>query len=502
MIRTRFAPSPTGFVHIGSLRTALFAYLYARKHNGQFVLRIEDTDRTRFVPGALKNLLKTLSWAELGWDEGPFINKEGVIDEKGSFGPYIQSKRLDIYREHAQLLLETGHAYPCFCTQERLDKMRREQMKAKQPPMYDRHCLESLSEEEVTAKLEAGDSHTLRLKVDCGRTVKFTDIVRGEVEFRTDLIDDQVLVKSDEFPTYHLAAVVDDHLMDISHVIRGEEWLSSTPKHILIYEALGWSAPKYAHLPLLLNTDKSKLSKRQGDVSVEDYVKKGYLKDALLNFVALLGWNPGNTEQEVFSRKDLLEKFSLEKVNKSGAVFDVKKLNWINAKYIKKLSIDELVELAQPHLVKHEWYRNAPEACKTDSYIKRVLTVEQERLEVLSEVGQANTFFFKLSEYDTSLLYWKKQTDQELKENLTRARNTLSSFGDDTWDDVSMIENALMEEARDKRGDFLWPLRVALTGEKKSPPPHQVAWVLREEATLERLDNAIEKVSKQGQEGK
>jgi len=312
-VRVRFAPSPTGYLHVGGLRTALFNFLFARHSGGKFILRIEDTDRARYVEGAVDNLINTLRWAGLDYDEGPSAG--------GELGPYVQSERLEIYDEHVRILLESGAAYRCFCSPERLETMRKEQEKKKLQPKYDRTCLR-LSPKEIEDNLTANKPFVVRMKVPDDATIRFSDIVRGEVEFSTERVDDQVLLKSDGYPTYHLANVVDDHLMKISHVIRGEEWLPSTPKHVLLYEAFGWEMPVFAHLPLLLNPDRSKLSKRQGDVAVEDYRDKGYLKEALVNFVALLGWNPGDA-REIFSLKELEKEFSLDKVNKSGAVFNV-----------------------------------------------------------------------------------------------------------------------------------------------------------------------------------
>ncbi|MFQ3675613.1 MAG: glutamate--tRNA ligase [Endomicrobiia bacterium] len=277
-IRVRFAPSPTGFLHIGGLRTALFNFLFAKHNNGTFILRIEDTDRTRYVEGAIENLISILNWVGIDYDEGPFLDNNNSIVQKGSFGPYIQSQRLEIYQKYAQELIEKGYAYRCFCSPERLDFLKKQQMLSKQPPKYDKHC-RNISREE-SEKLAKEKSFTVRMKIP-EEEIKFKDIIRGEVSFQGTLIDDQILLKSDKYPTYHLANVVDDHLMQISHVIRGEEWISSTPKHILLYKYFGWESPQFAHLPLLLNPDKSKLSKRSGDVAVEDYKKEGYLPEAL-----------------------------------------------------------------------------------------------------------------------------------------------------------------------------------------------------------------------------
>src|ERR1035437_8123919 len=317
--RVRFAPSPTGYLHVGGLRTALYNYLFARNRKGKFILRIEDTDRNRYVPGAVENLISTLRWAGIDYDEGP--------DKGGEYGPYLQSERLDIYKEHADLLIKNKKAYYCFCSSERLTSLREIQQKQNLQSMYDKHCL-GLSEEEIKHNLSEGLPYVIRLNVEPGKKIKFNDHIREKVEFSSDVVDDQVLIKTDKYPTYHLANVVDDHLMKITHVIRGEEWLSSTPKHVILYEAYGWETPVFAHLPLLLNADRSKLSKRQGDVAVEDYKNKGYLKEALVNFVALLGWTAGD-DREYYDIDELISKFSLDRVNKWGAVFNIEKLNWL-----------------------------------------------------------------------------------------------------------------------------------------------------------------------------
>ena len=306
MIRTRFAPSPTGFLHVGGLRTALYCYLFAKKNNGKFILRIEDTDQSRKVDGAMENLIDTLKWAGINFDEGPTVG--------GDFGPYIQSERLNIYHEHAQKLVDEDKAYFCFCSPERLDEVRKKQIELKIPPQYDRLCRE-LPKEIIEQKKSNGEKFVVRMKVPLIGETTFVDLIRGNVTIANKVLDDQVLLKSDGFPTYHLAVVVDDHFMKISHVIRGEEWLPSTPKHILLYKYFGWELPHFAHLPLLLNPDKSKLSKRQGDVAVEDYKAKGYLKEAIVNFISLLGWNPGDN-REIFSLEELKMNFHLNELEK------------------------------------------------------------------------------------------------------------------------------------------------------------------------------------------
>ena len=350
MIKTRFAPSPTGLLHIGGLRTALFSYLIAKKNSGKFILRIEDTDQERFVEGGIENIIRSLKWAGIDVDEGVDIEgkgergkgKEGVIVQKGENGPYIQSERLDIYQKHIQKLLDGGHAYYCFCSKERLEELRKAQEVNKQPTLYDGHC-RNLTAEELQKKLAEKQTYVVRMKMPKEGTVKFVDLIRCEVEFKNELIDDQVLLKSDGFPTYHLAHIVDDHLMGITHVIRGEEWLPSVPKHLKLYEMFGWELPQFAHIPLLVNEQKQKLSKRHGDVSVEDFINKGYLPEAMVNFIAFLGWNPGG-DREIFSLKELEKEFSLEKVGKSAAVFNREKLDWYNAQYIRKMSLKELTE--------------------------------------------------------------------------------------------------------------------------------------------------------------
>src|SRR3989344_3652188 len=331
-IRVRFGPSPTGNLHVGGLRTALYDYLFAKKNKGTYILRIEDTDKARTVPGALDNIVQTLHELGLTSDEGPYWNNG--VKVRGDFGPYQQSERLSLYSKHAGELVKNKHAYYCFCTPERLEELRNTQEAAHQPPKYDKHCLK-LTPEEVNQKLLNQEKHVVRLNVPADQTITFTDMVHGEISISSNDVDDQVLLKSDGYPTYHLASVVDDHLMKISHVIRGEERLPSLPKHILPSQAFGYQPPVFVHLPLLLNPDRSKLSKRQGDVAVEDYLAKGYLPQALLNYTALLGWNPG-TEREFFSLDELAGEFSLEKLNKAAAIFDVQKLNWFNAEYTRR----------------------------------------------------------------------------------------------------------------------------------------------------------------------
>lgn len=498
MIRTRFAPSPTGFVHIGSLRTALFSFLYARHNGGVHVLRVEDTDQSRQVEGAVENLLKVMKEVGIEFDEGFYLKNDGVPEERGEFGPYLQSKRLGKYQQAAQKLISEKKAYYCFCTQERLDELRKEQTALKKPPMYDRHC-RNLKDDEIKLKLEEirklGKEPVVRFAIPLEGETMVHDLIYGEVKYEHKILDDQVIIKSDGFPTYHLAVVVDDHEMQISHVIRGEEWLPSTPKHILIYKALGWEPTAFAHLPLILNPDKSKLSKRQGDVSVEDFLKKGYLKEALLNFVAFLGWNP-KTEQEIFGLSDLIKQFDLKNVNKSGAVFDTAKLDWLNGQYIKNLSGEILVKSLLPY-----WQEAGVETEKYNvHYFEAIGNLEKERLKKLSEIGERTKYFFVLPEYDRKLLVWKKSDEQKTKAILLDLVEFISSFSDEDFK-LANTEVKIKQFILDKNydnGSVLWPLRTSLTGMEKSPSPFEVLGVmfigLGKEEIIKRLETAAEKL--------
>lgn len=494
-VRVRFAPSPTGYLHIGSLRTALYNYLFAKKHGGKFILRIEDTDQNRLVADATEKLVKTLG-IFFEWDEGlkgdQTEDRRWKMEDTGKHGPYVQSDRLDIYKEHAEKLIATGKAYRCFCTSERLDAIRKEQQERKEPTGYDGHC-RALSREEAEKNSAEGKPNVVRLRVDAGKEVTVEDEVHGTLSFSRDTIDDQVLMKSDGFPTYHLANVVDDHLMEITHVIRGDEWLPSTPKHILLYEAFGWTPPVFAHIPLLLNPDRSKLSKRQGDVSVEDYLAKGYLPEALLNFVALLGWNPGEgSTQEIFSMDELIHTFELDRVHKGGAIFDIKKLDWLNAEYLKKLSEEDFAIQALRFLEKKPWFVELPIEGKSSETIRRACIIERDRIARLSDIGEASRFFFRDHPFfDTTLLPWKGNSSEATATALQNAYNILSALQDDAWEHHEHLSAILLDAAGEKRGDFLWPLRVALSGEKKSPPPGEIAWVIGKEASLRRIQTAV-----------
>lgn len=473
MVRVRFAPSPTGFVHVGSLRTALYNFLYARHHDGVNILRIEDTDRTRYVEGAVENLLRTMEWAGITFDEGP--------TQGGQFGPYVQSENTADYSERGKQLWAMEKAYPCFCTSERLDEVRKSQQASGKPPMYDRFC-RNIVPADAQARIDAGEKYVVRLRVPINETVTFNDEIRGEISFDSNTIDDQVLMKSDGYPTYHLANIVDDHRMQITHVIRGEEWLSSTPKHVLLYRAFGWDAPKFAHLPLLLNPDKSKLSKRQGDVAVEDFKDKGYLPDALINFVSLLGFNPSATE-EIFSMEDLIRTFELTKVNKGGAVFNREKLDWMNSEYIRRRTPEELATLIRPLILARGY------SC-TDEYIVAVAKLMQERARSINDfVDFASYFFIPPTEFEEKykLKHWTPQAKEYLREILPQ----LSALTEWTHDSIDAAVRAFAESHTIGAGKLIHPLRLAVTGRGMGPGLFELLAVIGKEECIARIESAI-----------
>lgn len=478
-VRVRFAPSPTGYLHVGGLRTALYNYLFAKKNNGDFILRIEDTDRTRYVEGAVENLIKILTWIGLDYSEGP--------DKNGSYGPYMQSQRLDIYKEYADKLIADGKAYYCFCTPERLQALREEQQQQKLQGKYDKFCLH-LSKDEIEDKLKSGLPYVVRLNVEPDKTIIIDDAIRGTVEFSSNIVDDQVLIKSDGYPTYHLANVVDDHLMRITHVIRGEEWLSSTPKHVILYDSLGWEKPVFAHLPLLLNPDRSKLSKRQGDVAVEDYKSKGYLKEALLNFVALLGWNAGD-DKEFYELSEMIERFSLEGVNKSGAIFNIEKLNWLNAEHLRKKPDSEILQLLKEEL-KTSKYGDLE---FKDDYLLNVIEAMKERVSFVKEFFENGFYFFERpAGYDEDVIKkrWKEDSSSIL-EKLAKEFETLQSPAKEDF------EHALHKTAEDLNignGKIIHPLRLAVSGVGGGPGVFDILCIIGKDESIQRIKTAIEKI--------
>lgn len=501
-VRVRFAPSPTGFLHVGGLRTAFYNYLFAKRNKGKFILRIEDTDRTRIVPGGMENIINTLLKMGLSYDEGPFL-KKGQIAEKGKFGPYVQSKRLALYQKYALRLVRGGGAYRCFCTSERLEALRKEQETAKQPLRYDRKCL-VVPKDEIEKRIAGRENFVIRQRMPEEGDTEFEDLIHGRIIVKNELLDDHILQKTDGFPTYNFANVIDDHLMGITHVIRGEEFISSTPKHILLYKSLKWQPPKFAHLPLLLNSDRSKLSKRQGDVAVTDYLQKGYLPEALLNFLALLGWNPTDN-QEIFSLKELIKSFEIEKVNKSGAVFNLEKLDWLNGLYLRSLKISKLAEVAIPYLLSAGLLQKngrlftvtaSGETVKTKK-LKEIIVLEQERIKHLDQLPEAVTYFFiNPLDYDPKILVWKKSTKEITKNRIEDLVSLLQKLKKSLWKELKLesIIKKWIEDNHYSNGEVLWPMRVALSGREASPPPFALASALGKEETLARLSKASHRI--------
>jgi glutamyl-tRNA synthetase len=487
-VRVRFAPSPTGYLHVGGLRTALYNYLFAKRNNGKFILRIEDTDRNRYVEGAVEKLISSLKWCGLQYDEGP--------DVSGNYGPYLQSERLELYKAFSQELIAKGHAYYCFCTPGRLTELKEEQAKQKLPQAkYDKYCL-SLTKDEVEAKLASGIPYVVRLNVIPNQKIVFDDIVRDRVEFDSNNVDDQVLIKSDGYPTYHMANVVDDHLMEISHVIRGEEWLSSTPKHILLYDFFGWEKPIFSHLPLLLNPDRSKLSKRQGDVAVEDYRDKGFLKDALVNFVALLGWNAGD-DKEFYYLNELKNSFSLERVNKSGAVFDLEKLNWLNAEHLRKKPDEELLSLLKVEILNSQFLQMHPSGTThnfSDEYLLKIIVAMKERVSFIKDyLTKSPYFFYAPTEYEEAsrLKNWTAETPAQM----LKLKDAFSELNNPSKED---FEKSLKQTATDLNvgvGKLIHPLRLAVSGMSTGPGMYDLLFVLGKEEVVKRIDTAIQKIA-------
>ena len=452
-VRTRFAPSPTGYMHIGNLRTALYEYLIAKSQGGKFILRIEDTDQERQVEGAVDVIYNTMRMTGLKHDEGPDIG--------GDYGPYVQSERMGMYMDYAKELVEKGEAYYCFCTKERLESLKESNAEGAAFAKYDRHCL-GLSKEEVQAKLDAGVPFVIRQKMPDSGTTTFSDVVYGDITVENTELDDQILMKADGFPTYNFANVVDDHLMHITHVVRGSEYLSSTPKYNLLYKAFGWEPPVYVHLPAVMRDAHHKLSKRHGDKSFEDLVREGYVVEAIVNYIALLGWSPSGT-QEIFSLKELEENFDMAGLSKSPAIFDIKKLTWMNSEYLKAMDFDKYYALAEPKL---------KEALgDTDLDLKKIAALLQKRLETLNDIPGLVEFFKTLPEYGTELYTHKKmKTNDEIAlSSLEAALPVLENLAD--WNTTSIHDAlmALVGELGIKNGQLLWPVRTALSGEPTSP---------------------------------
>lgn len=478
-IRTRFAPSPTGYMHVGNLRTALYAYLVAKKNGGSFLLRIEDTDQERYVEGATDIIYNTLRETGLNWDEGPDIG--------GPVGPYIQSERMGMYKQYAEQLIEQGAAYYCFCDKERLEEVRTLQKASGMAPKYDGHCAR-LSKDEIKAKLDAGESYVIRQKMPAEGTTSFDDLVFGLITVENSGLDDQILIKADGMPTYNFANVIDDHTMGITHVIRGNEYLSSTPKYNLLYKAFGWDVPHYIHCSPVMKTATEKLSKRNGDASYQDLVAKGYLTGAVLNYIALLGWAPGG-ENEIFTLDEMVQAFDVSGISKSPAIFDNQKLNYVNGEWIRRLTPEAFHQAALP------WMRKT----LTDESIDTAFLAGllQARCEVLGDIPEQVDFFDALPEYSTDLFVSKKmKTDQSTSlEALNAILPVLESVQDWTVEAIHEALFALIAKLEVKNGYILWPLRVAVSGKQFTPGGGiEIAYLLGRDETVRRIKAGIAKL--------
>ena len=468
MIITRFAPSPTGELHVGGARTALFAFLFAKHHGGKFLLRIEDTDRERYIPESVGHIIEALDWLGMTPD-----NRNEIV---------TQSERLPIYKKYALELLASGNAYICTCSKEKLAADRERQTLEKQPPRYEGHCREI----NTSLKDAEGGNFVIRMKMPKEGSVTVKDLIRGDVVFDISLFDDQVLLKSDGYPTYHLASIIDDHEMNITHVIRAEEWLPSTPKHILLYQMFGWTMPEFAHLPMILAPDKSKLSKRHGATGVFEYKKLGYLPDAMVNFIALLGWHL-TEDKEILTMDELIKNFSLERVQKGGAVFDIQKLNWLNSEYIKKKTSEELFAMISGIFGEKEVLVNDKETTM------RLLELGKTRMEKLSDFTALKESF-QTQNYEGSMLVYKNKTKEEATANLSKVQEILRGLLVHEFN-LKNLETMVMPFANVAgRGDVLWPLRVALSGKDKSPGPFEIMDIIGKDESLRRIEIAIKKL--------
>jgi nondiscriminating glutamyl-tRNA synthetase len=471
--RVRFAPSPTGALHIGGARTALFNWLFARHHKGKFILRIEDTDRERSTLESNRAIFHGLEWLGLDWDEGPNIG--------GAYGPYHQTERVDLHRCYVDQLIKEGKAYYCFCTPQELAQRRKEAEERKEAPRYDGTC-RKLCKEEIDERLKKEGSKVVRfLLPPVGETI-VNDLIRGRVVFKNELLDDFVILKSDGFPTYNFACVIDDHLMEISHVIRGDDHLSNTPRQILLYQALGWALPQFAHIPMILGKDRARMSKRHGATSVIDYSAMGYLPEAMLNYIAKLGWGCG--DQEVFSREELIENFSLEGVTKNPAIFDMEKLNWLNGQYIRKILPDRLVDLCEPLLI--EAYGN-----HDFEYITKVVKAFHDRLVLIKDIVLLSEYFFKNQfEYDPKGVekYFKAENAEAILSALKERLGKTEPF---VKEQIESVFKGLAQELNVKLGIVIHPCRLALTGRMESPPMYDVVEVLGKERVQQRIEKAL-----------
>lgn len=478
-VKTRFAPSPTGRMHVGNLRTALYAYLIAKHEGGKFMLRIEDTDQERFMEGALDIIYRTLAKTGLVHDEGP--------DKDGGVGPYVQSERQaqGLYMKYAKKLIEQGDAYYCFCDKERLESLKTE-VAGKEITVYDKHCLH-LSKEEIEANLAAGKPYVIRINMPTEGTTTFHDELYGDITVENNELDDMILIKSDGYPTYNFANVIDDHLMGITHVVRGNEYLSSAPKYNRLYEAFGWEIPKYIHCPLITNEDHQKLSKRCGHSSYEDLLDQGFLTEAIVNFVALLGWSP-SSDNEIFSLEELVKEFDYHRISKSPAVFDMVKLRWMNGEYMKKMDDEKFYEMALPYL---------KEVITRDLDFHKIAAMVKTRIEVFPDIKDHVDFFEKVPEYETSMYVHKKmKTNEETSlQVLKEVQPLLDAQEDFSNDALFAMLSAYAKEHGYKVGYVMWPIRTALSGKQMTPAgATEILEVLGKEESLVRIQAAIEKL--------
>lgn len=476
-VRTRFAPSPTGYLHLGGLRTALYTYLFAKKHGGTFILRIEDTDQEREVPGAVELIYQSMRAAGLIYQEGP--------DVGGDYGPYIQTQRRDIYPKYAWELVEKGGAYPCFCTKEDIERERKEAEAKGETYKYHKTCLH-LPADEVKRRIDAGESYVIRQNVPLTGTASFDDLLYGHVEVPCDTLDDNVLIKADGLPTYNFANVVDDHLMGITHVMRGTEYLSSAPKYNLLYQAFGWTPPVYVHLPVVMKDHTRKLSKRYGDPSFEDLLSMGYLKEAIINFIALLGWSPKDTDNEFFTLEELEHVFDERGLNKAPSIFDMNKLTWFNAEYIRKLPFEEYVRLATP------WLTKVLDPQRFD--LRRLCELLQGRTEVFNRLPEMVDFLAAMPDFSPELYAHKKmKTNPDVaRQALAFAQPLLESIEDWTEQSLHDAVMAAIPQSGMKNGQVLWPLRIAITGRESTPGgAFEMAYLLGKEETLRRLSASL-----------
>ncbi|WP_455092800.1 glutamate--tRNA ligase [Parvimonas micra] len=482
MVRLRFAPSPTGYLHIGGLRTALYNYLYAKQKGGKFLLRIEDTDRTRYVEGAIENLIHELKWAGVEADEGVCLDENGKITEVGECGPYIQSERVEkgIYNKYAEELIENGYAYYCFCSKERLDDVKNQQKADGKIPRYDGLC-RGVSIEDAKKRIANGESYVIRLKLPENRDIVFEDVIKGRITINTNDMDDQVLIKADGFPTYHFAVVVDDHLMGITHIVRGDEWISSTPKHIYLYEALGFEKPIFVHLPTVLNKSGKKLSKRNDDASVEDFRLKGYLPEALINYLALVGWSPESNE-EILSLDEMVKQFSFDRVSKSGGVFDVDKLDWVNAQYIRKMEVSELAKLVKPYLVKAGFIKE--DIC--EKRLELITKTFQESISRLPEIVEQSRFLFEDVAVEPEALKMRNVEHIEiLKEKMKEELSQIEEMDEET---AKGFMKKVQKASGFKGKDLYMPVRALLTGQVHGPELSNILEILGKGEILRRLE--------------